>query len=745
MPRDAGDALDPLDLETSSRSVNFLTGRPWSDVRRRWAADVLVKLPLYQNKPTLAALLASVRDRNVTVLSSATGSGKSQLTPSLLLKALTDSLGQGSWKVAVTVPKRKPTRDLAVKAAVTLDAELGREVGFAYQDAEPGSSSDVNTRLLFCTDGTLVKKVEKDADLSEFAAVIIDEAHERNERIDFLMLVLRRIAAVRPEFRVVIMSATIDPALFIDYFTVPGVTVGFVEAAGQKTYHAIRRVFMDETPKDVLKAGVEVVRGILTAKESTKGGILFFVSTERETVDGCAAFKKMCADTAVASCSNVECAGLFGKMEDAAQNAVTQLVIHPYERKLVFATNLAESSVTVQGLDYVIDSGRVFSVEWQPAANGKKMGGQYASQAEITQRIGRVGRIGPGVAFMLYTKQFFEGLKQYPDPKIRTVDLTETLLTQMYLGHSLLDTIEYLSQLITPPSTEQVAAAMSILHFYGMIDVTTHEGQGQVPFDAVRYRDLVRSPSPDDDHDYSRIRKYDGKINVHGAVVKRACSEFKLDPWNALLAVSGAMFGCDVDALLMALLLQHSRGDLRRIFDPKARLVGVSADPSSDHATLLEVFRARDRNPDAVNRAVCAEVHERMGRDVWRLRNRAVLAQDFLWCKEHCPQYKVSSGNHLRDAVTAARGYHACSPASISGGKQHGKPHAHGKQHAHGKPYARYRNVYPARTTDASLSPVFASTAKDGARCVYEWYTDGDRGRDFKMITRLADRRRGAT
>jgi HrpA-like RNA helicase len=200
-------------LDSKGLSPNFLNGKPYSDDYKK-KGEWWSKLPMY--KPDkIEEIVESIKNNQVTLIESSTGSGKSVLAPKYILKYFYQIEPGFSEKITMTTPKKMTTKSAAETSAETLDVELGQEVDYAYR----GHKANPRSQLVYCTDGILLSKIlYGDMLLKQHRAVIIDEAHERPIPTDILLYFLREILKQRPEFKVIIMSATIDPTLYLDYF-----------------------------------------------------------------------------------------------------------------------------------------------------------------------------------------------------------------------------------------------------------------------------------------------------------------------------------------------------------------------------------------------------------------------------------------------------------------------------------------------------------------------------------------------
>jgi HrpA-like RNA helicase len=629
-------------LNARGKSLNWLTGLPVSDnylaLAQKWKA-----MPVYQNKSKLRQIVDSINSCQVTVVVSGTGSGKTTIIPKLALRHMLDTetggINAGGKKrlVAVTNPKSSITEGNARFAAATLDVAVGGEVGFAFRDAPPDSRSD-STRLLFTTDGYLLAASRRDPAFEDYAVVIVDEAHERTVPIDTLLFMLRRAVLLRPDLRVVVMSATIDPSLFVDYFAETSVasssetSVRVIGVSGEP-YHPVESVFLTAEEDARLDHGDDGpgkgdyladagMRALAMALERTGPGedIIFFVPTAREADRGCQVLRDVCARGLMpANCSALDCSTLYSRLSREKQEAAKALAIETdgYDRKIIFATNIAESSLTLPSLTTVIDSGLELENVYEPQHDAYRMNRVMCTQAQIMQRKGRVGRVQPGTCYHIYSLERMQQQPFYPDPRILTADLTDQLLAMMRD-----DTFESacrdLSQFITPPTSTQIASSASMLSFYGMMSISVasdEPGRQQQHHDGFRrangppgarwrhFHDVDFGAMATDPH--LGKSAFTGRITTLGKVALDVMRKTKLGFWNALLILSGLVYGGMEDMVLLAAILEESTGDVASLFTDKGEDAAQSAQRTvvgaarlsvdSEHASLLAVFREASR------------------------------------------------------------------------------------------------------------------------------------------------------
>lgn len=626
-PRKSGkaNAANPSDfLDAAGRGMNFVTGLPYTSAYRDLARTKWAQLPVYIDPNKVAELLASLRENSVTVVISATGSGKSVIIPRLAMKFLhqehdkTNAVVTASGvdgllirtqsqkrsrapRLAMTFPKSVLASESAKYASQTWDVTLGKEVGYQFRGAPLGSHSS-DTRALFMTDGTLFTMSRKDPLFRQFDLVILDEAHERSVQTDLLLARLKFALKARPELRLVIMSATIDPTIFTSYFD----SAAVVKAAGQPTFpieHHWEKLpvasdgFMNVAVERAIAALASVGK-LKRAHMPAPTDVLVFVPTTKDATKGCRILHADPGAKESGVSQSTLCEGLYRRLADELK----EVVIHgrpvaPMTNKLVFATPIAESSITLPSLGTVVDSGLQLSSVWLPLEQATRITRDMTSKAQIAQRVGRVGRVAPGVVYHIYTKQEFSALREFPDPAILHTNLAEHFLAELCVhGKGLHAVLEDCSGLLTPPTSDQTDAVVNTLSQLGLIDL-----------DAA------------------------SEITGLGRVTQTICDKYKLSLSNSLLLVGGALVDCRLDALVLACILEEVKGELSDLWsievattnDPRTPLKEFM-DPLSDHVSLVNVYHNLFMEEEEVqargtlSMSTWNRIHERIERD--RLR-----------------------------------------------------------------------------------------------------------------------------
>jgi pre-mRNA-splicing factor ATP-dependent RNA helicase DHX15/PRP43 len=458
-------------LDSKGKYNNFLTNKPYSDqyieMAKKWS-----KLPLYNTMEAVSDFFNLLDSKQVILLISGTGSGKTVIVPKFVLKYFRTMNIKG--KIAVTNPKILTTIYNAEYGAKTLDVDIGSVVGYRFKGSPEEAYSD-QSQLLYITDGLLLARIlAGDKLLEEYNAIIIDEAHERHIQIDLLLKFLKEVIYHRPDFKVIIMSATISAEVFREYFNIPDIKYGEIEISGKSNYD-IKQNWMDNNivhKNNYLPFAVKKCVEIINKKE--EGDIIVFVPMTNDASMGCNMLKTECPKLVTkdiaTDCDTLFCVQVYAKMKEEDKEFAVSKDLYKkdgkYKRKVIFATNVAESSITFDGLVYVIDSGFEIKSYFEPMENIFILDKLYTSQAQVKQRIGRAGRTQPGVSYHLYTKTLYETFHKYPEPNISTIDITEYIMAFIKYGKTIKNTITIIKDLLTVPSIKQIVCTLYKLSFY---------------------------------------------------------------------------------------------------------------------------------------------------------------------------------------------------------------------------------------------------------------------------------------
>jgi len=457
--------LDPL-----GENLNPLNDKSYSEqykeLSKKWS-----KLPAYKKAEDI---IENIKSHQVILIISSTGSGKSVLIPKFVLHTL-----NYKGKIAMTLPKQITAKSAAEYAARTLDVELGEEIGYQYKGSDPKGKSNRN-KILYATDGTIVAKLLRDPYLREFDAVVADEIHERKVSIDFLLYLLKNTLKLRPEFKVILMSATINEKIFESYFaTYKYITIN---VGGERNF-PIESKFL-KTPinqKEYLAKGYDIIKEIVKSDNINSAGshdIIYFITSISEAMDIC---KKVNEEKLDIYCIEVY-SGMDQEKEQLALDKEKYKIKSGKGRKLIMGTGVAESSLTFDGIKYVIDSGYELYGYYDPNKDAKVLEKRMISQAQAYQRLGRSGRTEPGICYHLYTEEEFNKMEKYPEPTIRTSNIYQECLKLISYPHveTLKELLNVLSEFIEPPRERYVTSAIEQLQNLKLVNDTKITDFGKI-------------------------------------------------------------------------------------------------------------------------------------------------------------------------------------------------------------------------------------------------------------------------
>jgi len=409
------------------------------------------ELPVSARREDIAAAIAA---HQVVVIAGETGSGKTTQLPKICLE-----LGRGvTGLIGHTQPRRIAARSVAARIAEELKTSLGQAVGYKVRFTDRTSPQ---SHIKLMTDGILLAEVQGDRDLLAYDTIIIDEAHERSLNIDFLLGYLRQLLPRRPDLKLIITSATINTERFAQFFG--GAPV--LEVSG-RTYPVEVRyrpvAAEDGTPdadedsrdRDLPQAILEAIDEV--GQLNPLGDVLVFLPGEREIREMAEVLRKQ-------RLPHSEVVPLFGRLSAAEQDKVFQ----PHGgRRIVLATNVAETSLTVPGIRYVIDSGLARISRYSPRTKVQRLPIEPVSQAAANQRAGRCGRVTAGVCIRLYSEEDFRGRPLYTDPEIWRTNLAAVILQMGALGLGDVEDFPFPD----PPDSRAIGDGFQLLHELGAMD-----------------------------------------------------------------------------------------------------------------------------------------------------------------------------------------------------------------------------------------------------------------------------------
>src|SRR4051795_8889576 len=499
------------------------------DVRRNAVPEITYpeQLPVSQLKDEIAA---AIREHQVVVVAGETGSGKTTQLPKICLE-----LGRGvHGMIGHTQPRRLAARTVAERIAEELCTELGETIGFAVRFTDKVSERSL---VKVMTDGILLNELQRDRDLSRYDTLIIDEAHERSLNIDFILGYLKRLLPRRPDLKVIITSATIDPERFASHFAdAQGKPAPIVEVSG-RTYPVEVRYRPVNDPEDPSTIDRDQTQAILDAVDELEyeadGDILVFLSGEREIRDTADAL----TDKFRGERRTTEVLPLYARLSNAEQHRVFQA--HA-ARRIVLATNVAETSLTVPGIRYVVDPGTARISRYSFRTKVQPLPIEPVSQASANQRKGRSGRTSDGICIRMYSEEDFESRPEFTDPEILRTNLASVILQMSALGLGDIAAFPF----VEPPDRRSVRDGVQLLHELGAID-------------------------PDQSDPRKRL-----------TAVGRQLAQLPLDPRLARMVIEGDREGCVRQVLVVAAALS--------IQDPRERPPEAQQQADAHHARFAD-------------------------------------------------------------------------------------------------------------------------------------------------------------
>ncbi|KAL7417260.1 putative pre-mRNA splicing factor [Mrakia frigida] len=487
-------------------------------------------LPIYAFREEL---LQAVSEHQILIVQAETGSGKTTQLPQYLMEA---GYCKNGLKVACTQPRRVAAMSVAARVAEEVGVRVGNEVGYSIRFEDCTSDK---TALHYMTDGMLLRLFLADPVLSEYSAIIIDEAHERTLSTDILFGLVKDIARFRPELRLIISSATLDAKKFAEYFD----DAPIFDVPGRRFPVEIRYTAQPEA--NYLHAAITTVFQIHVT--APKGDILVFFTGQDEIE---AALENI-TETSKALGDKVPeliIAPIYANLPSELQSKIFEPTPEG-ARKVVLATNIAETSITIEGVVYVIDPGFVKQNSYNPKTGMASLTVVPCSRAAANQRAGRAGRVGAGQCFRLYTKWAFNNeLEANTVPEIQRTNLSSVVLLLKSLGINDLIGFDFLD----PPAAETVMRSVELLYALGALN---HTGE------------LTR--------------------------LGRRMAEFPVEPQLSKAVICSEDYHCTDEVLSIISMLQESSS---LYYIPKDKKVHAQAahknfvKPGGDHFTLLNIW-----------------------------------------------------------------------------------------------------------------------------------------------------------
>lgn len=509
--------------------------------------EVRKKLPVYSQMDQFFKMFS---ENQIIVMVGETGSGKTTQIPQFV--AYSDLPHTRGKIVACTQPRRVAAMSVAKRVAEEMDVELGREVGYSirFEDmTEPGK-----TFLKYMTDGMLLREAMNDPELKRYSTIILDEAHERTLATDILMGILKNLAKSRPDLKIIVMSATLDALKFQKYFGLQSDSPAPLFKVPGRT-HPVEVFYTQEPEPDYVEAAIRTVLMIHRAEDP--GDILLFLTGEEEIEDACRKIKLEADDLINQDPDSVGpliCVPLYSSLPPQQQQRIfdppppSKTPDGPPGRKVVVSTNIAETSLTIDGIVYVVDPGFSKQKVYNPRIRVESLLVTPISKASAQQRAGRAGRTRPGKCFRLYTeKDFMSELEEQTHPEILRSNLANTVLELVKAGIKDLVKFDY----VDAPAPETLMRALELLNFLAALDD-------------------------------------EGNLTALGSVM----AEFPLDPQLSKMLIVSPEFKCSNEILTITAMLSVPNiwlrpNNQRKEADAAKALFTV---PDGDHLTLLNVY-----------------------------------------------------------------------------------------------------------------------------------------------------------
>ncbi len=429
------------------------------------------ELPISAEREKITSLIAQ---NQVIILCGETGSGKSTQLPKICL-----SMGRGIFgRIGHTQPRRLAARSLASRVSAELEQPLGEAVGYKVRFREQVKSQ---TRVKLLTDGMLLAEIQQDKWLNEYDTLIIDEAHERSLNIDFLLGYLKNLLKHRRDLKLIVTSATIDPERFAKHFN----DAPIINVSG-RTYPVEVRYREPENAPSERDEGLQqaIVEAIDELSRIDRGDILVFLSGEREIRETAETLRKH-------KLGLTDILPLYARLSPAEQGRIFSA---SNKRRIILATNVAETSLTVPGIRYVIDAGFARISRYSHRSKVQRLPVERVSQASANQRKGRCGRVAAGICIRLYSEDDFASRVEFTEPEILRTNLATVILQMKVLHFGDIETFPFVEQ----PDKRMIKDGYRVLHEIGAVDTdnrVTHLGKllARLPVDPRMGRMLMEA------------------------------------------------------------------------------------------------------------------------------------------------------------------------------------------------------------------------------------------------------------
>lgn len=439
-------------LNSDGIGLNPLTNKPFSPTYLE-LAKIWSTYPVYKHAKEI---IDAIEKFQLIFIVSGTGSGKTVIVPKL-------ALYETNWKgkIGVTLPKKNIVISSANFAAKTLDITLGEQVGYLYRGS-PIEFKNAN-KLLYMTDGSLISLFTKDPNLSEYKIIIIDEAHERKIQIDLLLLFFKRALIKRHDLKLIIMSATVDINKYTNYFN--DIKSKVFHISGQPLF-PIEVHFLKSINHSYLDAGECIINKLI--ENNIRDDILFFITQSSEAFMLC---QRIRTKYPFVYCIEVY-ADMNKNLLEYVESSTKYKELGNYEMKIVLATEVIESSITINKLKYVLDSCHKLQSLFNPNTGTNELNTSLITKAQSLQRRGRVGRIEPGICYHLLTEKQFNELPEFIQPDILTSNITSELIrvSQFIDSKDEKTTIDFFNKLMDVPKQEYIDYSFDLFNLYHIVE-----------------------------------------------------------------------------------------------------------------------------------------------------------------------------------------------------------------------------------------------------------------------------------
>ena len=396
-------------------------------------------------------LLATIEGHQVVIVAGETGSGKSTQLPKLCLE-----LGRGSeLLIGHTQPRRIAARSVAERVASELRGEVGGTIGYAVRFTDEVGP---DTRVKLMTDGILLADIQRDRNLGQYDTLIVDEAHERSLNIDFLLGYLKQLLPRRQDLKLIITSATIDTERFSQHFS--GAPI--IEVSGRAYPVELRYEPLEDNSTGITRdQPAAIVNAVTELFSEGDGDVLVFCSGEREIRDAAEELREL-------ALPNTEILPLYARLSANEQHRVFS---SHRGRRVVLATNVAETSLTVPGIRYVVDPGNARLSRYNRRTKVQRLPIEAISQASANQRAGRCGRLGPGICIRLYSQQDYLDRPEFTEPEVQRTNLASVILQMAALGLGDIEKFPF----VDPPDHRNIRDGIALLEELDAVD-PDHQG-----------------------------------------------------------------------------------------------------------------------------------------------------------------------------------------------------------------------------------------------------------------------------